>query len=160
MRRWRRLAGSEGAVLVEFAVSCLILLPMFFGFIETCLAFYTYNFVSDAAREASRYAMVRGANSCTNLPGLTDCNMTTSAPLKSYVNSLPYPGLNPSNLVVTVKFWKASTTLPTTWTTQCVCNQSGNQVQVFVRYNFPIGIPFWKVTTISIGSVSSMVISQ
>lgn len=160
MRRWRRLAGSEGAALVEFAVSCLILIPMFFGFIETCMAFYTYNFVSDAAREATRYAMVRGSSSCANTPGLPNCNITTAAPLQSYVDSLPYPGLNPNNLVVTVKFWRASTTLPTTWTTQCVCNQPGNQVQVFVRYNFPIGIPFWKVTTISIGSVSSMVISQ
>jgi len=157
VRRWRRLAGTEGATLVEFAVSCLILLPMFFGFIETCMAFYTYNFVSDAAREASRYAMVRGAT-CTGLP---DCNITTAAPLQSYVVSLPYPGLNPSNLVVAVKFWKASTTLPMTWTACAIaCNQPGNQVQVTVRYNFPIGIPFWKVTTISIGSVSSMVISQ
>lgn len=155
----RRLSGCEGAALVEFAVSLLILIPIFFGFIETCLAFYTYNFVSDAAREASRYAMVRGSNSCTKLPGMTDCNLTTAAPLQSYVQSLGYPGLNASNLVVSVKFFKASTTLPTTWTTLCAgCNQPGNQVQVTVRYNFPIAVPFWKLTTISIGSVSSMAI--
>ena len=158
--RLRRLSGCEGAALAEFAVSCVILIPIFFGFIETCLAFYAYNFVSDAAREASRYAMVRGANSCTDLPGLANCDITTSAPLQTYVQSLGYPGLNPSNLVVSVKFYKASTTLPTTWTTSCAtCNQPGNQVQVTVRYNFPIGIPFWHVSTISIGSVSSMVIS-
>jgi len=91
---------------------------------------------------------------------LANCNLTTSAPLLSYVQSLGYPGLNPNNLTVTVKFWRASTTLPTTWTTSCVCNQPNNQVQVTVKYNFPIGIPLWHVTTISIGSVSSMVISQ
>jgi Flp pilus assembly protein TadG len=160
---WRRLRDCEGSAMVEFAVSCLILIPIFFGFIETCLAFYTYNFVSDAAREASRYAMVRGSSSCANLPsppGLKDCGFTTSAPLQTYVQGLGYPGLNKNNLVVTVSWLRASTTLPTTWTTTCICNQPGNQVRVQVRYNFPIGIPFWRVTTISIGSVSSMVISQ
>lgn len=164
MIRWmnrRRLLGCEGAALAEFAVSCIILIPIIFGFIETCLAFYAYNFVSDAAREATRYAIVRGSDSCTNTPALRPCDITTSAPLQTYVQSLGYPGLNPSNLVVSVKFFKASTTQPTTWTTSCAtCNQPGNQVQVLVKYNFPIGIPFWKVTTISIGSVSSMVISQ
>jgi len=158
---WRRFADCDGAALVEFAVSCLILLPIFFGFIETCLAFYAYNFVSDAAREASRYAMVRGSNSCTRLPGLQDCNIMTAAPLQSYVQSLGYPGLNPNKVVVSLKFYRASATLPRTWPTSCpTCNQPGNEVQVTVKYNFPIGIPFWKVTTISIGSMSSMVISQ
>jgi Flp pilus assembly protein TadG len=158
MRRWR-IAGCEGAALIEFAVSCIILMPIFFGFIETCLAFYTYSFVSDAAREASRYAMVRGSNSCAKVPGMTDCNITTATPLNNYVQSLGYPGLNPSKVAVTVNFYKASTTLPTTWATLCAgCNQPGNQVQVKVQYAFPLGIPFWNVTTVGIGSVSSMTI--
>lgn len=163
MRRmlWRKLLGSEGAALVEFAMSCVILIPIFFGFIETCLAFYTYNFVADGAREATRYAMVRGSQSCGNTPGLADCGFTTSAPIQTYVQSLGYPGLRANNLVVTVSWAKASNSTPTTWTACAnACNQPGNQVRVVVRYNFPIGIPLWKFTTISIGSISSMVISQ
>jgi len=152
--RWRR---EEGSVLVEFTVSCLVLIPVFFGFIVTCLAFYTYNFVADAAREGSRYAMVRGGT-CKGLP---DCGFTTSATIQNYLRSLGYPGLNANNLTATVSWSRASSTTPTTWTA-CggACNQPGNQVQVIVRYNFPVGIPFISPTALSISSVSSMVIAQ
>ncbi len=161
--RWKKLLGCEGAALLEFAVACMILVPMLFGFIEVCMAFYAYNFVSDAAREATRYAIVRGSKSCGNLPnpGVQNCNFTTAAPLQTFVQSLGYPGLKPGNLVVTVAWSRASTSTPTSWTAcGTACNQPGNQVQVKVRYNFPIGIPYWRVTTVSIGSVSSMVIAQ
>jgi Flp pilus assembly protein TadG len=159
-RLFRILRRSDGAAIVEFAVSCIILIPMLFGFIEVCLAFYTYNFVSDAAREATRYAIVRGSTSCANTPLLANCGITTSPQIQSYVQGLGYPGLTPGNLTATLSFLRASTTTPTTWTVTCACPQPGNQVKVVVRYNFPIGIPFWKSATISIGSASSMVIAQ
>ncbi len=169
MNGWRRyrslrriLRDSDGAALFEFAISCLILLPMIFGFIEMCLAFYSYNFVSDAAREATRYAMVRGSAACGNTPGLADACPSpgiTQAEIQTYVRSLGFPGAR--NLTATVKWLQASTTVPKTWTacgTQC--SQPGNEVQVQVNYDFPIGIPFWKVTTISFASKSQMVITQ
>lgn len=162
MRRscWKRFSRCEGAALMEFAVSCLVLIPMLFGFIEVCLAFYAYNFVSDAAREATRYAMVRGSKSCSNF-AVPNCGIT-AAQIQTYVRGLQYPGLNAANLTATTKTYRASATTPTTWTScgATPCMNPGNQVQVQVQYNFPIGIPFWKVTTISIGSVSAMVISQ
>jgi Flp pilus assembly protein TadG len=155
----RGLCGSDGQALVEFAVACLILIPMIFGFIEICLALYSYNFVYDAAREATRYAMVRGSTSCANTPQLWNCGITTAAPIQTYVQSLGFPGAR--NLTATVTWLRASTTRPTTWTAcGTPCTQPGNEVQVQVRYNFPIGIPFWRVTTIDFASKSTMVITQ
>jgi Flp pilus assembly protein TadG len=163
-RPWLALLGglrrTEGAALVEFAVSCLVLIPLIFGMIETCMALYTYNFVADAAREATRWASVRGSTSCGNTPGLTDCGFTTSAIVQTYVRGLGYPGAN--NLTATVKWLCASSTQPTTWSS-CggTQNKPGNQVQVVVRYNYTLGIPYLSSNTpISIASTSSMVISQ
>jgi len=169
MPGWRKslmpcLRGSEAQTLVEFAVACLILFPMIFGFIEICLAFYSYNFVSDAAREATRYAMVRGSTSCTNTPRLIDACPSpgvTQAEIQTYVQGLGFPGAR--NLTATATWLSAGTTLPKTWTA-CgnpnLCKRPGDEVQVQVRYNFPIGIPFWRITTIDFASKSTMVITQ
>ena len=39
------------------------------------MALYAYNFVSEAAREATRYAVVRGPNSCLISFTLPACNL-------------------------------------------------------------------------------------
>src|SRR5215469_8508548 len=63
--RWTARLGvstirkSDGATLVETAMVSAILFALLFGLIQIGYAFYTYNFVSDAAREAARYASVR-----------------------------------------------------------------------------------------------------
>ncbi len=158
------LRRSDGDAIIEFGISCIILIPMLFGLIEFSLAFYTYNFVSDAAREATRYAIVRGSTSCTNTPSLADACPSpgvTSAGIQSYVRTLRYPGLTASNLTATSTWLKASTSAPTTWAVCATpCTQPGNEVTVVVKYNFPIAIPFWRAANISLGSSSSMVIAQ
>ena len=46
---------------MEMALICaFVVIPTLFGIIEVSLALYSYNFVTDAAREATRYAIVRG----------------------------------------------------------------------------------------------------
>ena len=65
----RRSRCEEGATLVEMALVCaFIVIPMLFGIIEVSLALYSYNFVTDAAREATRYAVVRGPQTCVIAP--------------------------------------------------------------------------------------------
>jgi Flp pilus assembly protein TadG len=154
--------GCEGAALVEFALSCFILITLLFGIIEMCLGMYSYNFVADAAREASRWAIVRGSECSTNTPLQTNCD-ASSATIQTYVRSLNYPGA--ANLNVSASWLKAtvSGTPPTTTWSNCVagtCNAPGNMVKVVVTYVFPIGVPFWKATTVSLSSTSTMVISQ
>ena len=77
------MVGEEGAALLEFALSAAVLFMLLFGCISVCLALYTRNLVTDAAREGARWAIVRGA-SCTVL---ADCS-ATSAEIQTYVRSL------------------------------------------------------------------------
>ncbi|MGA8089648.1 MAG: TadE family protein [Terracidiphilus sp.] len=58
------MIGEQRSAIVEMAVVRSLLFVVLFGIIELSLAMYTYNYVSDAAREATRYAIVRGS-SCT-----------------------------------------------------------------------------------------------
>lgn len=157
----RGLLGEEGATLVEMAVSSVVLFAILIGIIEVSLGLYSYNFVADGARQATRWAMVRGSTSCVNTPNLTHCN-AASTDIQNYVKGLGYPGLSASNLTITPTWLTASATTPTTWSTcsSGTCNLPGNEVQVQVTYAFPIGIPFWTITSINVSSTSSMVISQ
>ena len=142
--------SEDGSTLVEMALTMIILLMILFGLIEMCLALYTYHFVSDAAREGSRFAIVRG--SACELPGY-ECNATATQ-IQTYVQGLGFPGINPSNMTVT-----------TTWSAYpggavCACNDPGDLVTVNVSYKFPLAIPFVPASTLAMSSTSSMVISQ
>jgi len=163
-RECRGLRAEEGSSLVEMAIASSVFFVMFIGLFELCLAFYSYHFVSDAAREATRYAMVRGATCSTNTPSQTNCNVT-SAQVQSYIRSLGYPGLVSNDLTSTTT-WCAATSsgspATTTWSA-CAAGTAetpGNEVKVVVNYAFPLHIPFWKNGTINVSSTSFMVIAQ
>jgi Flp pilus assembly protein TadG len=139
--------------MVELALSLIILLTIMFGLIEMCLALYTYHFVSNAAREGSRYAIVHGAT-CT-VSGIS-CTASQDQ-IQTYVRNLGFPGINPSTVMVTTSY----SAYPAGATCQAVgCNGPGDRVQVTVRYNFPLNIPFLKSITLAMSSTSAMVISQ
>ena len=50
---------------------------------------FSTRFTADAAREGSRWAVVRGSQCSTNTPGLNDCN-ATQTDIKNFVQSLGY----------------------------------------------------------------------
>lgn len=162
------LRSDEGATLVETAVSTAIVMMLLFGVFDMSLAFYTYHYVSDAAREATRYAIVRGNMCSAQTPNQTDCD-AGQPQIAAFVEGLSYPGIDPSNLEVTTT-WNTGTLQSsghTTWSscgTSDSCKSPGNQVQVTVVYKFPLAIPFVNfvadLQTLHIGSTSSMVISQ
>lgn len=161
----QKLKNDEGGSLVEMALCCLVLMPMLFGVIQFSLALYAYHFVSDAAREGSRYAMVRGSLSCTNTPNLDNACSTsygaTSANIAAWVNSLGYPMAGQLSVSASWYSYSADANGHATWaacTSQC--SIPGNQVKVTVTDNFPLAIPYWKSLTIPIQSSSTMVISQ
>ena len=143
----RRLRCEEGATLVEFAVSSALLFTCLFGIFGLCGALYSYNFVADAAHEATRYAIVRGS-ACS---GLTNCN-ATSAQLQTYVRNLGYPGIIPNNL-----------TAAATWSgANSPSNAPGNTVSVTITYAYRLNIPFWprSGTILHLSDTSQMTISQ
>lgn len=147
---WRE---EHGATVVEMALSVMILLTVLFGLIEICLALYTYHYVSYAAREGTRYAIVHGAECMVSGVSCT----ATSSQIQTYVQDLGYPGVNPSNMTVTAT-WSA---YPAGGACNAAgCNGSGDLVTVMAQYNFLLSIPFVKATTLNLTSTSSMVISQ
>jgi hypothetical protein len=160
----RGLLDEAGSSIVEMALTLSVLFMLVFGIIFMSMALYTYNCIGEAAREATRYAVIRGSGSCTVLSTFPNCNLnptTSGTPLQDWVRGLGYPFA--ASLTVTPTWWSPSSTSAPTWTTACVaatCNAPGNMVKVVVSYDYPLAIPFWKNTTLSMASTSQMVISE
>jgi Flp pilus assembly protein TadG len=163
--------------MVEMALVCaFVYLPMLFGIFEVAQGLYVYNFVCSAAHQATRYAAVRGANSCTIQGNFVDCNLNptgstnspsgSGTPLQAYVQSLSFMGIDQSKLTVTPTWFSRSNDNSSgfsiaSWDSPCAassCNAIGNAVQVVVTYNFPLGIPGGR--TLAITGVSKMMISE
>lgn len=165
VRRLAAAMGEEGGSLVEMALSCLILIPMLFGIIQLSIGLYCFHFAADAAREATRWAIVRGAACNANFgPGYcspTDAKTSgaTANDIARYVTGLGYPF---SGAVTASTQWCTTTgATPATWTCSAAgSNAVGNQVQVTVSYAFPLVIPFVPKNTLNVSSVSSMTIVQ
>jgi Flp pilus assembly protein TadG len=129
--------------MVEFALASVILFTLIFGVLAICLALYTYNATAEAARDATRYAMVRGS-ACNSF---SDCKITKTQ-LQTYVTTLAFPGMNPASLTVTTLAFPNGN------------NNPGSPVQVTVQYIFPLVIPFVPSRTLTMSSTSQMLISQ
>lgn len=176
-------SGTEGSTLVETALSISVLLTVLVGIMQLCLVMYSSIFVDEAAREATRYASVRGSNSCVDLATFPNCNLgptsnssNPSALLQTYVQGLGYPIPNTSNLTVTATWYYLTQDASgySQWNSTCAnldepapptgngldCNQPGNMVSVQVQYQIPMYIPFWSNANVKLTSTSSMVIAN
>lgn len=150
----RGVPREYGGTIVEMALASIALLTIMMGIIEMSLALYTYHYVSDAAREATRYAVVRGS-SCSLL---TNCNATATQ-IQAYVQGLGYP--NSMTMTATTTWWSPSASMPTTWSVCATqCDAPGDMVKVTVAAAFPLSIPFWTMSTLNMSSTSQMVISN
>jgi Flp pilus assembly protein TadG len=156
-----RLRDESGLNAVEMAISCTVLFALLIGICQLSLGLYSYQFCSDAARQATRYAMVRGSTSCTNTPSLAKCNASTTD-ISTYVKGLGYTGITSSSITVTTSWCAASSSTPTTWSScsSGTTNAPGNLVKVVVSYPLSIKIPFAPTLSLNLGSTSQMVVSQ
>ena len=107
-----------------------------FGILNFAMAIYAYNLVSDAAREGSRYAAVRGA---------TSPSPVAASDVTSFVEG-ESSGLNPANMTVN-----------TTWSPD---NNPGSFVRVDVQYTFSFMAPFVALPTVTLESTSQLVVTQ
>ena len=158
----RRGSDDRGATLVELALSSIILFSFVFGIMDMSLAIYGYHFISEAAREGTRYAIVHGstAGGGTACASYTSGNcQATSAQVQQYVKSFSFPGISEGLMTVTPT-WSAYTPGATCPTAPALCNTPGSLVTVAVQYSFPVNIPFVKHQTLTLKSTSAMVISQ
>jgi Flp pilus assembly protein TadG len=146
-------ANQLGSALVEQALVLTILLAVIFGIIDSGRALYTYHFVSQAAREATRWASVRGST-CV---GLTGGCPADAGDVQTYVANVSGMGLNPAKITATA-------TWPIKPYSSPACAASNNKpgcvVQVQVDYAFQFILPFLPSTGFTMSSTSQMVITQ
>jgi Flp pilus assembly protein TadG len=167
--RTKSLRDAEsGASLVEATISTIILFMFLFGILEVSIGLYYDHVISDAAREGTRYAAVRGSDW-----GSTTCDGTGSASagylnaacvaseadIQDYVQNLGF--VNPNSLTVTVQ---CATSISGTFSTySSSCNASGDVVQVKVSAPFSFGLPSLKGNhwyTYNLSSTSETIIAQ
>jgi Flp pilus assembly protein TadG len=160
------LRREEGSNMVEMAISSTVLFAMLFGVCQMSIAFYAYNYVSDAARQATRYAAVRGTTSCTNTPSLTNCGVTGDQ-IQTWVQALHYPGIRTTGVTVTTTWCAATVTAvngtnTTTWPSCSSATSAtpGNMVKVNVSYPLNFTIPFVSAQALSISATSELMITQ
>lgn len=151
------LDADEGGTLIEVAISFALMIALVVAIFQISLALYASHFVADAAREATRYAIVRGSSSCSDSLNLTNCNATGDEIQNWVVRNLSYPGIDPQHLTIATS-WPSSGA--DCYPSASPCNNPGNLVNVAVTYEFPLNIPFWKSANLNLRSSSQMVISQ
>jgi len=130
--RFARRAGERGNTMVEFAFVVLIILTILFGIVDFGRALYAYHFISNAAREGTRYASVRGAT-CDSAV-ITPCPVTTRQ-IDNYVKNVPL-GIDVTQMHPHASF--VSNGVAVCGVTQ---NYPGCAVQVIVDYNFKFLFP-------------------
>jgi len=173
MQKLLRLVREESGVeLVEFAMTALLLMTLMFGIFEFGIGMYTYHFVSYAAQEGTRFAMVRGntwsENVATNCTTSAPPNFTmaygctaTSTDIQNYVQSLASGGISPSKVTINTTnsyVWPGKT--PDGSTTGCTqANSQGCLVKVTVSYSFKF-LPFLKLSALPISATSETSILQ
>lgn len=161
--RHPRTNGECGAAMIETALSAIVFLTVIFGIFEACLAVYSYHYISEVAREATRYAIVRGSSLGVDCaaPTYATCiaqgGSNNAGDIATYVQNIGFPGIVANNITVN-STWLTST--GAACGTADSCKAPGNQVQVNVQYLFPLVIPFIPTTNVTMSSTSQMVISN
>jgi len=133
----------------------VILLAVLFAIIDFGRALYTYHFVSNVAREATRWASVRSDNSQAPNAPANSGNIKTTFGSSSALAGM---ALDPTKLTFDV-------THPAIGTGPAACRVAGNNkagclVQVHVTYSYRFMVPFLPASAFDMNSTSRMVISQ
>jgi Flp pilus assembly protein TadG len=152
-RRHRRgLRKEDGATLIEFAITISVALTLVFVIMQLCLALYMYGMISETAREATRWAIVRGST-CVTGSG-TSCTTTTAA-ITTYAKDLGFPNVGGGTLVVTPTY---PDTNPVGGAANC--QAPGCRVKVVVTYTVAISLPMVPRNSIPLQTSSEMYILQ
>jgi Flp pilus assembly protein TadG len=176
MQKLLRLGREEnGAELVEFALTSLMLMGLLFAAFNWMLGMYVYHSMTYAAQQATRFAMVRGytwskntTESCSTSapPNFTmPFNCTASATdIQNYVQSLASPGIVPSGLTINTTssyVWPGKTPDCSSSCSACTshANSPGCMVKVTVSYDFSF-MPLMKLTALPMSATSEKVIEE
>jgi TadE-like protein len=151
-------AKERGSSLVEQSFIIVFLLTMMLGIIDCGRALYTYHFVSNAAREATRWASVRSA-SCKPGAWLPGCPALPATVQTTFRTNMSTMGLDPSKITFTTTYAAPAGV----GATRCVAptNQVDCMVHVDVVYSYTFMFaPFIAAPPIRMVSSSEMLITQ
>jgi Flp pilus assembly protein TadG len=167
----RAARNDVGGTVVEMALSSLILFATFFAVFEVTMACYTYNAVSQAARETASWGVFRGSKCSTYTPGQSHCG-ASQTDLQNYaISSTPlnWSQCTTANPCLTASWMKASTvtdsTTHLTSTSWATCTggcspDPGNLLLVTINYPYALTFPVVKTFNINLTSTSQVVVSQ
>jgi Flp pilus assembly protein TadG len=179
MKANKQRSTARGSALVEFALVLTALFMMMFGIMDFSRAMYAYHFVSNAARDATRFASVRGSacKSATVIP----CPVAATD-VTDYVYGIIPAGLavtsvsggsttcQPGNPSAPYTLWVCASwpgaaetgTLSSSCVTTNGANSPGCPVEVTVQYQYGFSLPFVanNISSINMTSTSEVVISQ
>ena len=136
--RWMRSGSRSGQTMIEFMLSAALLLALVFGIMEMALVVFTYNTMSNAAREAARYAIAAGPNSPKPA--------STSQIQAFAMNCAPSLKLSASDVSVN---WITDPNL-----------SSRQDAQITVSHTYPVSVPFLPKVNLKLSSTSQMMASQ
>jgi Flp pilus assembly protein TadG len=159
----RKLKGEDGNNLIEYALVFMLFMSMLLGIVDFSRALYSYHFLSDAAREATRWAAVNGAacgapsssnpagdNSCNGVGGMNN-GTASESDIQAYVTNITPPGVDTTKLTTTASW-------PGTGAVCAVPKNPGCPVDVQVSYQFTFVVPFIRTTPLTLSSSSEMII--
>ena len=141
MRKIGKRNSERGSAQIEFAVAAIALLLLVFGIVDMGRALFAYNFVSQTARNATRWVMLRGTGCPSQLgsycpAGATNDDVTT------YVKSIA-PGIDTTTPGVLTVTSACGTGSGLTNTLPCTPSNGtpATYVQVTVTYQFSFITP-------------------
>jgi len=166
----RCLNGEDGVNLLEYAFIAILSMLLILGIMDFGRMLYTYHYLSNTAREASRWAAVNGS---TCHDDLTCTAPAADTDVATYVTQITPPGINSNNPpLTTTTTWPVQANGPQTCTVgaggalscTAVCattqNAPGCTVEVQVSYNFTFLFPLIRSSALTLSSTSQMVIAH
>lgn len=157
----RRESGQRGATSFEFAMVAVITFVIIFGMIDLARALYSYHFVTTAAREAARYASVRGYLCSSSVP---DCPGPVN--VDAFAKAIAPQGIDKAQVDATLTSVPNVPPMPVCTPTP---NYPGCLFQVTATYNFNWIFPtsFYSLApvnflpgTIAMSSTAEMIYSR
>lgn len=158
---------EDGSTLVEFALIVIVFMVMLLAIIDFSRALYTYHFLDNAAKSATRWAAVNGYtcgddNSCNGTAGMNN-GPATAANIVDYVKGRVPSGIDPNKITTTVS-WPLQTVGPAFCNSASAYyiapNYPGCTVQVHVSYDFSFLYPLIRSTSVTMSASSEMIITH
>jgi Flp pilus assembly protein TadG len=154
--------NERGSSMVEYSIVFALLMTMLLGIADFSRALYAFHNVSSAAREAARYAAVRGTTCSTAPSSCTAANSasgtaghTTQADIQKFVDNATPLGVNTK---VTATITWSGTANDGSGACSSANPGPGCKVQVQTAYNFNFMFPFVSKSTLTMNSTSQMTV--